>query len=339
VDGHWRQWQYWARSALAAVIVLVVILPFFLPYLSVREEGFGRSLDEARLFSTIGRAYLASAVHVHQWMLPLLGSWKEVLFPGFQAIVLAIVAIVITTRHRTRPRVRVVGYYVVMMVFAFWISLGPNAGLYTLLYHTLPAFSFLRAPARMGIMVTLGVALLSSLALTWWRPASTRHHRSFVAAMLIIALIESWAGPLQLQTATPVNKVYRHLAILPEAPVAEFPFYQGSEERHRQTEYMLMSTFHWKPLLNGYSDHFPADYMTAKPVLTTFPSQEAIGILQDRGVRWVVVHFNRYPADYARKLRPLMRTMGRQLRVVIDDTEVGLYEVIFPMRPAVLPQP
>ncbi len=339
VDGHWRQWQYWARAALGALIVLVVILPFFLPYVSVREAGFERSLDEARLFSTIGRAYLASAVHVHAWMLPLLGSWREVLFPGFQAIVLAIVAIVITARHRTHVRVRVVGYYVVMMVFAFWISLGPDAGLYTLLYNTLPAFSFLRAPARMGVMVTLGVALLAALALTWWRPARVGNRRVAAVVIVLIAVVESWAGPLQLQTAAPVNKVYRHLAILPEAPVAEFPFYQGPDERHRQTEYMLMSTFHWQPLVNGYSDHFPADFLTAKPALNTFPSQEAITVLQDLGVRWVVVHFNRYPADYARTLRPLMRTMGTQLRVVIDDTEVGLYEVIFPMRPAALRLP
>ena len=339
MDGHWRQWQYWARSVLAGLIVLVVILPFFLPYLSVREAGFARSLDEARLFSTIGRAYLASAVHVHAWMLPLLGSWREVLFPGFQAIVLAVVAIVITARHRTHPRVRIVGYYVVMMVFAFWVSLGPDAGLYTLLYHAIPAFSFLRAPARMGVMVTLGVALLSSLALTWWRPTRVGNRRLATAVIVLMAVVESWAGPLQLQTATPINKVYRHLAILPRAPVAEFPFYQGADERHRQTEYMLMSTFHWQPLLNGYSDHFPDDYMTAKPVLTTFPSQEAVALLQERGVRWVVVHFNRYPVDYARQLRPLMRTMAKQLRVVIDDTEVGLYEVIFPMRPAALRLP
>jgi hypothetical protein len=339
VDGHWRQWRYWARAALGALVVVVIILPFFVPYLSIREAGFGRSLDEARLFSTVGRAYLASAVHVHAWMLPLLGSWKEVLFPGFQAIILAVVAIVITARHRTPSRVRVVGYYLVMMVFAFWISLGPDAGLFTLLYHTLPAFSFLRAPARMGVMVTLGVALLASLALTWWRPARISNRRVAAGVIVLIAVVESWAGPLQLQTATPVNKVYHHLAILPRASVAEFPFYQGTDERHRQTEYMLMSTFHWQPLVNGYSDHFPADYMTAKPALTTFPSQEAITVLQDLGVRWVVVHFNRYPMDYARKLRPHMRTMGAHLRVVIDDTEVGLYEVIFPMRPAVLRLP
>ena len=337
-DGHWRQWHYWARSVLAAAIVLVVIFPFFVPYLSVREAGFGRSLDEARLFSTIGRAYLASAVHVHAWMLPLLGSWREVLFPGFQAVILAVVAVVIAARQRTRPTVRVVGYYVVMMVFAFWISLGPNAGLYTLLYHTLPAFSFLRAPARMGVMVTLGAAVLTSLALTWWRPARVGTHRLVMAVVIVIAIVESWAGPLQLQTASPINPVYRHLAKLPDAPVAEFPFYQGSQERHRQTEYMLMSTFHWKPLVNGYSDHFPEDYLAAKPLLTTFPAQSAIGVLHDLGVRWVVVHFNRYPPDYARKLRPLMRTMGTQLRVVIDNTEVGLYEVIFPMRPAVIRQ-
>lgn len=338
VDGHWRQWQYWARSTLAAVIVLVVILPFFLPYLSIREEGFARSLDEARLFSTIGRAYLASAVHVHAWMLPLLGTWREVLFPGFQAIVLAIAALVMTARHRSRPRVRVVGYYVTMMVFAFWISLGPDAGLYTLLYNTIPAFSFLRAPARMGVMVTLGLAVLSSLALTWWRPKFVASPRLAMAIVLTIAVAESWAGPLQLAPAPHVDKVYRHLAILPEAPVAEFPFYQGTDERHRQTEYMLMSTFHWKPLLNGYSDHFPADYIMSKPVLVTFPSQDAINVLHERGIRWVIVHFNRYPADYARQLRPLIRTMGAQLRVVMVDTEVGLYEVLYPMRPAA-PQP
>lgn len=336
-DGLWRRWQFWARAGLAAGVVLVLILPFFIPYLAVRDEGFARTLDEARLFSTIGRAYLASAVHVHKWMLPLLGSWREVLFPGFQAIVLALVAVTLAVRSRSHSRLRLVGFYVVMMAFAFWISLGPDAGLYTLLYHTLPAFSFLRAPARMGVLVTLGTAVLTSLALTWWRPKFVTSPRLAMAIVLTIAVAESWAGPLQLANAPPVNRVYRHLAILPEASVAEFPFYHGPDARHRQTEYMLMSTFHWQPLLNGYSDHFPADYLTSKPALTTFPSQEAINALHERRVRWVVVHFNRYPADEARRLRRLMRTMGTQLRVVIDDTEVGLYEVIFPMRPAAPP--
>jgi hypothetical protein len=95
-----------------------------------------------------------------------------------------------------------------------------------------------------------------------------------------------------------------------------------------------MSTFHWQPLLNGYSDHFPADYLAIKPALTTFPSQDAINVLHERGIRWVVVHFHRYSADEAKRLRRVMPAMSTQLRAAIDDTEVGLYEVIFPMRPA-----
>jgi hypothetical protein len=266
-------------------------------------------------------------------MLPLLGSWREVLFPGFQAILLAGIAVAIAVRPCSQSRLRLVGFYVLMMAFAFWTSLGPDAGLYTLLYHTLPAFSFLRAPARMGVLVTLGTAVLASLALTWWRPTFVTSPRLAAALVLTIAVAESWAGPLQLANAPPLDQVYRRLAILPEAPVAEFPFYHGPIDRHRQTEYMLMSTFHWQPLLNGYSDHFPADFLTATPALVTFPSQDAINVLHKRGVRWVIVHFNRYEADEARRLRPLMRTLGTQLRVVIDDSEVGLYEVIFPMRP------
>lgn len=339
VDGHWRQWQYWARTALAAGIVLAIILPFFIPYLSVREAGFSRTLDDARLFSTVGRAYFASAVLVHQWMLPLLGSWREVLFPGFQAILFAIVAVVLTVRSGGRDRWRLVGFYLLVMVFSFWISLGPDAGLYTLLYHALPAFSFLRAPARMGVMVTLGAAVLSGLALTWLQARSVPLRRALAVAIVCVAVVESWAGPLVLQGAPPINKVYRRLALLPRAPVAEFPFYQGPEERHRQTEYMLMSTFHWQPLLNGYSDHFPADYLADKPVLTTFPSADALAVLRDRQIRWVVVHFNRYPPDVRRRLRPIMRTLPKQLRVVIDDTEVSLYEVIWPTRSAELPPP
>ena len=40
-------------------------------------------------------------------------------------------------------------------VLAFWLSFGPDAGLYTAFFHTIPVFSFLRAPGRIGIVVVL----------------------------------------------------------------------------------------------------------------------------------------------------------------------------------------
>ena len=41
----------------------------------------------------------------------------------------------------------------------------------------------------------------------------------------------------------------------PSAVVAEFPFFVSRAESTPAYRYMLMSTLHWKPLLNGYSDH------------------------------------------------------------------------------------
>jgi hypothetical protein len=338
-DGHWRSPAYWLRAALAAAIVLLVVLPFFVPYFDMREEGFARSLDEARRYSTVGPAYLASAVHVHKWMLPMLGEWREVLFPGFQAILLSVFLVAVTLRSRRAADVRLVGFYVVMMAIAFWISLGPDAGLYTALYHALPAFSFLRAPARMGLLVTLGMAILAGLAITSLSARFRRHSVAIIALSLALAVIESWAGPITYADAPPVGPVYRRLATVPHTSVAEFPFYRGSVDRHRQTEYMLMSTFHWQPLLNGYSDHFPAEYLEIKPALADFPSPQAIETLRETQVRWVVVHFSRYPAARSQALRRQLRAMDTQLRLAIDRRDASLYEVIASRPPGASRQP
>ena len=52
---------------------------------------------------------------------------------------------------------------------------------------------------------------------------------------------------------------------MPRGPVAEFPFYDRRIDFHIHTRYMLNSTAHWQPLVNGYSDHIPADFRTLAP--------------------------------------------------------------------------
>jgi hypothetical protein len=340
-DARWRQWRYWAGAATAAGIVSLCITPFFLPYLDVREAGFGRTLDDARLFSTIGRAYFASAMALHTWILPLLGSWREVLFPGFQAIILGLAAIVIGLRRPVLGRPAIIGFYAAVIVMSVWISLGPDAGLYTLLYHTLPAFSFLRAPARMGILVTLALAILTGLLVTWLTTRSPR--RALLSVTLVaIALAESWLPEMPFVLAPPLPKAHVRLAALPWGPVVEFPFFIGPVERHRNTEYMLLSTFHWHPLLNGYSDHMPMDIFEVKTVMHAFPAPESLQEIRTRGIRWVAVHFNKYDAETRRRVRRELRQIvqrGDVLRVAVDDSEVSLYEVIWPTRAAGQPQP
>jgi len=337
-DGRWRSWHYWALSALAAAVTVACITPFFLPYLDIQNDGFVRRLEEARPYSTTGRAFLASAVLVHRWMLPLIESWSDVLFPGFLAIALSLGAVWLTWQHRTLERWRMVGFYLVVAVVSYWITMGPDGGLYTVLYHTLPVFSFLRAPIRMGVLVTLVTGILAALALTWLG-ARVRAFRPAGLALIAIAVIESWVGPLELAKAPEVPAVYKRLARLPRAGVAEFPFYRGSNERFLNTDYMLMSTFHWQPILNGYSDHFPPDYFTSREALNSFPSRAAVDLMREKGVRWVVVHHNRYPSNRATEVRMLLRQSDLGIRLAEDAPSWSLYEIIWPMRPAAPPQP
>ncbi|MSO50446.1 MAG: hypothetical protein EXQ49_11215 [Acidobacteria bacterium] len=332
------QKRFWLGALMAAVVVVVMVGPFFVPYIGMREAGFARSLAEARLYSTRGPEYLASAAWVHRWMLPHLGDFREVLFPGFLSVLLAAVGAGLALRART-PHRQTMAFYVALALLALWISAGPDAGLYSLLYQVVPAFSFLRAPVRFGLLVGLSAAVLAAFAITWLERRQVKLSRWFACPLVVIALAESCVGPLLLADAPPVAQAYRRLAVMPRAPVAEFPFFTTASERHRHTEYMLMSTFHWQPLINGYSDHTPTGFPEDAAALASFPSPEAWAVLRTRGVRWVVVHFNDYPADVGPALRPQLQAMPNRLRLVVDEFPVSLYEVIWPMPPGAAQQP
>ena len=44
--------------------------------------------------------------------------------------------------------------------------------------------------------------------------------------------------------------------------------------------YAYMSTFHWQPLLNGYSGYYPRPHLQRLDVLTRFPDPRAIARLR-----------------------------------------------------------
>ena len=339
-ERRWRNAQFWLGIGAAATIVLLIVGPFFVPYLSVRSAGFERSLTEARVHSTNFGTYFASAVVVHRWMLELLDKWKfdrwtEVLFPGFLSIGLAILAVVaaipgLQARDSAhRDSVQVTGLYVTLALLAFWASLGPSAGLYTWLYHVVPAFSFLRAPVRFGVLVLLAIAVLAGFGVTWLERKRPKSWPGLAAALVAVALIESYVGPLQLTAAPQLDRSHRTLAVLPRGPVAEFPFYGGTFDRYRHTDYMLASTFHWQPLINGYSDYMPADYFESLPTLDTFPSPAAFAVLHAKGVRWIVVHLDKYSPGVGPALRTQLANMTDRVRVAVDEYPISLYEVIW----------
>ena len=136
----WREWRYWAGIGGAAVVSIGLTVPFFLPYIALqRETGFARTLDGARTYSANAAAWAASGAWAHRWWLDAIPSRSEVLFPGFIALILGLAGAWVglrkpATSDGTRLDRGVVLSYAIIAALSFWITFGPKAGLYSVLY-------------------------------------------------------------------------------------------------------------------------------------------------------------------------------------------------------------
>ncbi|MCC7240545.1 MAG: hypothetical protein IT180_01360 [Acidobacteria bacterium] len=323
----WLDRDYWLAIGLAAFVCVALTIPFFLPYLAVQQEsGFARTLEDAGMYSADAGAWLASAAWAHRWWLPWIEPFNEVLFPGVLALVLGGAGMVVAARTRSNRELLLI--YGLAGGLAFWLSFGPDAGLYTAFFHAIPVFSFLRAPARIGIVVTLCLAVFSGVAL---RALLARTARPRLAAGLLVvaAAVELMQAPLTaLREAPPFPEAYRTLAVQPPGPVAEFPYYYRRGDFPRHAIYMLNSTTHWMPLINGYSDHIPQEFRDQVIPLSSFPTRESFQILGKLGARYVVFHLNLYDTRSRARLLERIDSYGAYLRPLVREGDVWLFEIV-----------
>ena len=339
--GHWRQPRYWLLVAVAAVVCISLTAPLFLPYLRMQDTtGFARALDGS--YSANISAWLISSAWAHRWWAPWVADASEVLFPGIMATLLGIAGGVMILRLKAAsPRLQPGGmrqqdvgwFYVTAALIAFWTTFGPKAGLYTLLYYTIPVFSFLRAPSRTGIVVTLCLVVLAAPALIKVMDrAQLRFGGSrslWFGVLFALAVADTYRAPLRMREAGPLPSVYRTLARLPRGPVIELPYWSERIAYHRHAEYMLDSAYHWQPLINGYSDHIPQDFRDNALPLSGFPSRESFVILERLGARYAVVHLNLMDAGGRDSIVDrLEREYVNYLRPLEKDGDVWLFEII-----------
>ena len=353
-----RDKRYWIAVGVAFATCVLLIAPVFIPYLTLHEVGFRRTLEEAARHSFGWRSWLASAVRTHEWMLPWLqaGGWRGgVLFPGFVTSIAGLAGLILAIgKARGLPEAsqRKGWFYLLVGGMALCLSLGPDAGLYTLLYYTVPVFQLLRAPERFGIAVMLALSIGSAYFTAWllarlrgaqaWRAA-----QAAIVALLALSIADKWIAPLQFRDALPVPSPYRMLARLPDGPVAEFPYFFRQIDLHRHAHYMFFSTYHWHPLINGYSDHIPAAFRETAETTSRFPSLPAFAILRERGARYVVVYLNWFHRDRRPEVEQGLTHFTAQgvLRFLDKDKkldhkgevlyDVVLYEILtYPQQPS-----
>ena len=258
-------------------------------------------------------------------MLPFLVHWQDVLFPGFVSTVLGLAGVALGLR--TREARATILFYAVVGLIAFWVSFGPSAGLYAWLYDVLPVFSLIRAPARFALVVTFTLSVLCAFGTT--RLTRGRPRAGWVAAGLaVVAAAELAVIPIGWREAEPLPAPYQLLATLPRGAVLEMPFWYRRTDFPRHAYYMLNSTAHWQPLINGYSDYIPDDFRDMVILVSSFPARDAFKILEKIGPRYVVFHLNFYDRINRPRVLKRIEEFSRYLRPLAKEGDVWLYEIV-----------
>ena len=259
--------------------------------------------------------------------MPGLRSLRNRLAVVFGLIVLGAIGIVIASRRAGRERETAV-LYGALGVLAFWASFGPSAGLYRVLFY-LPTFSFLRAPSRLGLVVVLSLAVFATFALRELFALTGRRRNVVTAIACVAAIADLIVYPLRWYRAPEIPSAYRVLAASARGPLAEFPFYGDRLAYPLHAQYMLFSTSHWMPMVNGYSDVIPADFREAAPVLAAFPSDDALRTLARRRVRYIAIHWDMFDVGRREEIRERLRKYLPFLRLLAQDDRMTIYEVLF----------
>jgi hypothetical protein len=218
-------------------------------------------------------------------------------------------------------------YYGGLAVFMAWASLGPKAGLYAIFFKYVSVFTWISSPSRLGVMVTLALAVLAGFAVA--RLLERVRHPALVGSILVVLTMgDLFVAPLYLVQAPPVAQAYEALKTRPFAPVVEFPFFNRRSEYPRHAFYMLGSTSHWRPLVNGYSDFIPPEFRQMVVPMAPFPTPDSFAILKQLGVRYVVFHTHLYsPTDRA-LLEQRIERYRDCLEPVFTGDSTWLYEIV-----------
>lgn len=280
--------------AVAAVLSTIVMIPFLLPYLRVRElYGAERSLDMAGLYVASINDYLASAARLHYswWSEPFVRDSDTSLFPGMIPIVLGLAAIGLDVAFRdVRARMALA-----IGAAGFLLSFGPALPGYAFLYRVIPVLQGIRGVNRFGFLVIVALAILSGLVVAHLRERMRgAKWITAIALLLIVGVnVEALRAPMGYVRFEGIPPIYDILAKERNAVVVELPFY-GPRESWEGAPYMLYSTRHWHPIANGHSAFIPPSYRDFQEVVKTFPDAPSLEGLKQRGVTHVVVHDRRF---------------------------------------------
>lgn len=313
---------------LAAATAGILAIPLLIPYHRVAvEQHMVRPLAEASLYSATLTGYLAASgrIHFSTWSAGFFANPVDTFFPGGVAVLLGLVALWYAIRRR-QDRSKIAMIFAIGLA-GFVLSLGPATPLYAWLYAIFPPMQGLRAAARFGNLFLLGIALLAAFGLANLRRAHQDRRWITAVAVAAVALVnlEALRAPFEYRRWGGIPEIYKRLAREPgKVVLAEMPFYTPHAV-FENAEYVLNSTAHWRPLMNGYSGYTPTTYRDVAWLMWYFPDQRAFPPMTANGVTHVMFHPHRWGHEAPKAIEAIARRPDLELMAVDDKTGLRLY--------------
>ena len=290
-------WRLLRQMGLALLVAMLVSIPWAIPYLLVHSEtGAGRSLGDAGRGGTVLANYLqAPATNLlygrtgllrpgpDAW-LPYMEGVEQELFPGFAALLLALLGCVYASKDTRRMSI----VFTAVAAVGVLLSMGPASPipLYALLYRGLFGMAAIRAVPRFSVLVLLGIAMLAAFAvraLELRRP----HLSAGIFAVALLAIgVEYSNGAIAYPAPPPLSTgAGAWLRGQPgSAPVVCVPMRVWLAN----TPCMLQSLEHHRPIVNGYSGVMPPFFEAMVETANRLPAADALLAMHSVGVEYVV---------------------------------------------------
>lgn len=283
------------RGALLALIPLVAAAALYAPpYAYTRALVGARDAFEIKEYSATPADFLRVPPD-NRWrgndIDPGPAPDERSLYPGTVAIVAAAAAFV--------PPVAPLSWiHLGLVVFTFDAALGVNGVTIPALHRVAPPLTSLRAPARFGALMLLSIAVLAGLGIA--KAASRWPDQAIaIAGVLTVGcLVEYWMTPVRTRTnQEPPSAAHQWLALQPRGSVVlELPVPTGDSLWLYETTYLIRSTHHWQPLINGYSGFAPPEYQRTLEQLRGFPDEASLDRLRQLNTRFILLNQQFYTA-------------------------------------------
>lgn len=307
------------RAAGPPIVVgVMLVAPYLLAYMGNRGTLGERNDREVQLYSATILNYLAATPDnlTHGSWSADYGQNERRLFPGLLATALALAG-ALGQRGPKKVTLLIAG------AVGLFISFGLNNPLYEPMRDVLFAYRGLRAPARASILAFLAIAGLAAVSYARLDRRLPRFTKPLVATALALGLLFEYQTRMDFWLTLPVTppQVYRWLAAQPRSVVFEVPVVRSDElYRIPDGQYMYYATYHWQPILNGYSGFVPRSYMELLDRAESFPDEGSIEYLKQRGVDIIVVHGGLLnPADYGAITSALLARRDLQAVAQFDE--------------------